>query len=212
MRKTVIAITVLFIVLGCKEEKKAPPKIVEDKQFEYHSADIIFQTSLSTQSKAIQEATNSKYSHCGLIFNEAGKIYVYEAIQPVTVTPFEQWVARGKDKKYVIKRLKTDKLFDNTDEVKKFYNLIEEFSGKGYDYNFEWSNHKMYCSELVWKLYDAVGIKLCKMQYLRDFNLSSPAVVEKLKERYGEKIPYDEPVISPQAIFDSDLLVTVKEN
>ena len=30
--------------------------------------DLIFQTSLSQQSKAIQLATKSKYSHCGIIY------------------------------------------------------------------------------------------------------------------------------------------------
>jgi hypothetical protein len=31
----------------------------------------------------------------------------------------------------------------------------------------------------------------------------------KLQERYGQHVPLDEPVISPQAIFESPLLVTV---
>ena len=47
------------------------------------NGDIIFQTSLSAQSKAIQLATKSKYSHCGLIFKEKNTYYVFEAIQPV---------------------------------------------------------------------------------------------------------------------------------
>ena len=46
--------------------------------------DIIFQTSLSNQSKAIQLATNSKYSHCGIIYKSGNDFYVFEAIQPVT--------------------------------------------------------------------------------------------------------------------------------
>jgi len=33
-----------------------------------------------------------------------------------------------------------------------------------------------------------------------------------MKERYGDKIPMDEIVISPAAIFDSELLTTIKSN
>ena len=46
--------------------------------------DILFQPSFSQQSKAVEIATNSPYSHCGILFFENGKPYVYEAIQPVT--------------------------------------------------------------------------------------------------------------------------------
>jgi len=33
-----------------------------------------------------------------------------------------------------------------------------------------------------------------------------------MKERYGDKIPMEEIVISPRAIFDSELLETINEN
>jgi hypothetical protein len=37
-------------------------------------------------------------------------------------------------------------------------------------------------------------------------------IKKKMKERYGNKIPMNEIVISPAAIFDSELLQTVKIN
>jgi hypothetical protein len=49
------------------------------------------------------------------------------------------------------------------------------------------------------------------LQHVRDFNLSEPAVKAKMKERYGNHVPLDETVISPSAMFDSPLLVTVAE-
>ncbi|ADP17926.1 hypothetical protein AXYL_04611 [Achromobacter xylosoxidans A8] len=33
----------------------------------------------------------------------------------------------------------------------------------------------------------------------------------KMQERYGRDIPWDEPIISPAAMFDSSLLRTVAE-
>ena len=56
--------------------------------------DIIFQTSKSSQSLAIQRATGSRYSHMGLIFLRAGKPFVFEAVSPVKYTPLDQWIAR----------------------------------------------------------------------------------------------------------------------
>lgn len=64
---------------------------------EIKNGDLIFQTSLSRQSKAIQLATKSKYSHCGIVFYDNGQFYVFEAIQPVKSTPLDKWIARGKD-------------------------------------------------------------------------------------------------------------------
>lgn len=45
--------------------------------------DIIFQTSLSPQSRAIQLATRSSWSHCGILYKRGGRFYVFEAAQTV---------------------------------------------------------------------------------------------------------------------------------
>jgi hypothetical protein len=86
----------------------------------------------------------------------------------------------------------------------------ERFRGKPYDLYFEWSNRRIYCSELVWKIYkEGLGVEIGRLQQLREFDLSSPAVRAKMKERYGSRIPMGEPVISPAAMFDSEKLVEV---
>ena len=78
---------------------------------------------------------------------------------------------------------------------------------------FEWSDDKIYCSELIWKVYQrGTGIELGKLEKLSDFDLTSEAVKKKMQERFGDKIPTEEIVISPLAIFDSELLMTVKTN
>lgn len=43
--------------------------------------DLIFQTSLSAQSKAVQLATKSKYSHCGIIFKDKNGYYILEDME-----------------------------------------------------------------------------------------------------------------------------------
>lgn len=89
----------------------------------------------------------------------------------------------------------------------------EKFIGKNYDLTFEWSDDKIYCSELIWKIYQrATGIEIGKLEKLSDFDLSNEIVKKKMIERYGDNIPMDEIVISPVAIYDSELLITIKEN
>lgn len=186
-------------------------KLMENNELQ--NGDIIFQTSLSAQSKAIQLAIKSKYSHCGIIYQEGNDFYVFEAVQPVKRTALAQWIARGKDGKYVIKRLKNANEVLNTKTLLKMKQVGEKFRGKNYDLTFEWSDNKMYCSELIWKIYKrATGIEIGKLEKLGDFDLTSKVVKVKMKERYGNKIPNGEKVISPAAIFNSQLLKTVKEN
>lgn len=175
--------------------------------------DLIFQTSQSEQSKAIQLATNSKYSHCGIVYSENGQFYVFEAIHPVKTTPLDKWIARGKDGHFVIKRLKNADQVLTSETLQKMKQEGEKLKGKSYDLTFEWSDDKIYCSELIWKIYQrATGIEIGKLQKLSDFDWTNETVKQKMKERYGDKIPTEEIVISPAAIFYSELLITVIEN
>jgi hypothetical protein len=168
--------------------------------------DIIFHTSRSAQSAAIQRATHSPYSHVGIVFLRDGKPFVFEAIATVRYTPLDAWVARGDGRRYVIKRLRTAL---TPEQSAKLRAAARQFEGKPYDLYFEWSDERIYCSELVWKLYEqALGVKLGALQKLREFDLNDPIVKTKMRERYGANVPLDEPVISPGAQFDSPLLIT----
>ena len=182
-------------------------------QGEIKNGDLIFQTSLSGQSKAIQVATHSKYSHCGLIYKDGNDFFVFEAVQPVKRTQLDKWIARGQNGKFVIKRLKNAEQVLTPAALQKMKQVGEEFTGKNYDLTFEWSDNKIYCSELIWKVYQrATGLEVGKLQKLSDFDLTNEVVKKKMIERYGDKIPMNEIVISPSSIFESQLLTTVKTN
>lgn len=202
----------MFIVVVCSNQRKlasSEPLYKDD----IRDGDLIFQTSLSEQSKAIQIATKSKYSHCGLIFKEGNDYYVYEAVQPVKRTALAIWIARGKNKKYVIKRLKYANQILTPAVLAKIKQVSKQFMSKDYDLTFEWTDDRIYCSELIWKVYQrAAGVQIGKLQKLKDFDLTNESVRKIMKKRYGSKIPLDQPVISPSAIFDSELLITVKSN
>jgi len=177
-----------------------------------NEGDVIFQTSRSAQSQAIQQATGSRYSHMGIILFRDDKPQVFEAAATVKYTPLTQWIARGEGGHYVVKRLRDAPPILTPEALEKLHHAADTFVGKPYDLTFEWSDERIYCSELVWKMYDrALGIQIGKLQKIREFNLDAPAVKQKLRERYGDKVPLDETVISPQAMFESPLLITVAE-
>lgn len=211
------SLLLLIVVLACAcGQKQTPPANAafkkEVKPFVYENGDIIFQTSRSSQSSAIQAATGSEYSHCGMVFDEDG-LYVYEAVQPVKMTPLREWTARGKGGKFVVKRLRDTAPLQNARAYKTFCEAAHVFFQKEYDLTFEWSDDKVYCSELVWKTYkNGLGIALCPTRKLRDFNLAAPEVRNSMKARYGTHIPLDETVVSPKDIFESTLLTTVYHN
>lgn len=177
------------------------------------NGDIIFQTSTSGQSKATQIATGSKYSHMGIIYKLGNDFFVYEAVQPVKLTPLNDWINRGENGHYVVKRINQSESLLNPETLTKMKKIGEKYSGKDYDLYFEWSDSRIYCSELVWKIYkEAVGLEIGKLEKLSDYNLTDKAVKQKLAERYGDNIPDDELVISPASMFNSDQLITVFEN
>ena len=89
----------------------------------------------------------------------------------------------------------------------------EKQLNKEYDLYFEWSDSKMYCSELVWKIYKkGAGIEISPLRKLKSFKLDNPAVRRILQQRYGNKIPYDENVVAPSQLAESDKLITVFNN
>ncbi|MFW5886165.1 MAG: YiiX family permuted papain-like enzyme [Bacteroidota bacterium] len=180
---------------------------------EFQNGDIIFQSSKSGQSKAIQIATGSKYSHMGIIYKQGNDFFVYEAVQPVKLTSLNDWINKGENAHYVVKRIKNSKTLLTPGTLSKMKQIGEKYAGKDYDLYFEWSDTRIYCSELVWKIYkEALGLEIGKLEKLGDFNLVDNSVKLKLQERYGDNIPVDELVISPASIFKSGKLITVYNN
>ena len=205
----------LLFVFSCRGKESA---LISANQLDAHKTqlqegDIIFQTSLSSQSKAIQLATHSKWSHMGIVFKQNENWYVFEASNVVKATKLNDWIERGEGGHYVIKRVIDDSKIKSADNLAAMKKCANKFLGKKYDLYFEWSDDKIYCSELVWKVYDAgLHIQVGQLQHLKDFDLSNAAVQQKMKERFGTKIPYNETVISPQAMFESDLLKQIDEH
>jgi len=195
----------IFVSFNCKEN--------DTKEVIFQNGDIIFQSSQSKQCEAVKIVTNSRFSHCGIIFIENGKTYVYEAVQPVKMTLLEDWINQGKGAKYAVKRLKNSDKILTKEVLQKMKTYAKSMNNKDYDLYFEWSDEKIYCSELVWKIYKkGANIELCSTKKLKDFNLDNPIVKNIMKERYGNKIPYNEAVVAPSQLYESNLVETIFDN
>ena len=202
-RILIIITTSLLLFTSCgKAETYDKRKLKE--------GDIIFQETRGRQSRAIKLATHSRYSHVGIIFKYQNNLHVFEAVQPVRITKLNDFINRGVNRHFVIKRLHKSKKYLTIDNLRRMKIFGKKFLGKNYDLYFEWNNDRIYCTELVWKIYHRVlGIKIGKLQKLKDFDLKHSYVKKLMKERYGKNIPYNEPVISPMAMYKSKLLKTV---
>jgi len=180
--------------------------------FSVQDGDVIFQSSYSKQSQAVEIATNSKYSHCGIIFIENNVPYVYEAVQPVGKRKLADWISSGVDQTCVIKRFKGIDTLSKKSLLRMKEYAASQF-GKNYDGYFSWSDKEMYCSELVYKTYkNCINFVLAQPKTLRDFNIDAPVVRKIMQERYGDDIPYDELMISPGQLYDAPSLYTVYNN
>lgn len=218
-----IAIIAIFL-LSCSNSKKKVEEKNESVSNEinlkwmkdgnqpdgYKNGDIIFIHSNSDLSSPISLATESNYTHCAIYWNMKGtRPTIFEACSEVEMTPFNEFITEKKGSLLLVLRLKENKkIFDNLKQA-KLSSSFQSWLGKEYDGKFLWSDEEMYCSELVYKLYEAAGVKLCELKKLGDFDFSSPEVQKELKARYGDKIPMKEPVIAPVDLIYSNLLDTI---
>jgi uncharacterized protein YycO len=142
--------------------------------------DLIFQTSTSDQSSAIIFATGSAFSHMGVIKNEHGVITVIEAAAKVRETPLHAWVNRGLLKRVAIYR---DQRL--TPEIaRQLLSYSSTLYGKPYDLFFSFNNDAIYCSELPYLAYKAVGMEIGKVQKISELNINNMLVRKLVQSRW----------------------------
>lgn len=168
--------------------------------------DIIFHKSVSSQSKALTEATESEWTHVGILVVNNGKWYVAEAVGPVKATPLQDFIDRGKNKEYRIYRYK---YFDPKTMTQSLYAAIKK-QNKPYDIYFEFTDERTYCSELVYKaMLEVTGHEVGKVQKMKEMKLDGPYVKELIKKRLtdtGRELDPEEPIITPiSQMRESDL-------
>jgi len=199
-------------LLAFRALRPEPVQLPAERTTKLRDGDIVFQQTGGEQGRAVELATGSPWTHVGVLFKERDRWMVYEAVGPVRSIPLDEWAAHGDEGHWVAKRwVDADALPDGALRD-ALYKAGTRFKGLPYDLEFRWSDERIYCSELVWKMYaEGPGVRLCEPKPMRDHALGSATVQQVMRQRYGSSPPLDEPMIAPGALFDCPLLRTVAE-
>ena len=179
--------------------------------------DIIFIHSRSSQAPAIEEVMGSSWTHVGVVFKKDPAWFVAEAAASVSLTPLETFIGKSRDGGFEVKRLKEWRARPAAKDLARLKKRLSDDLGKKYDIYFEWSDKTLYCSEYVWKAYHSAlhgHPALSKPQKFADMKLDGPLAKELIAKRYkaaGKELNMDEPIVTPLALFNSDLLYTVPQ-
>lgn len=159
------------------------------------TGDVVLQTSRSSQSKAIQEATHSPYSHVGVVEVAPDGVFVVEAISPVSRTRWDTWRRRGVGGRYLLLRPRDV----DAAALERVVSAAKAYLGRPYDLEFRWGDDALYCSELVYRAFEqGAGAPVGSLQPLSSLSLSGlgPA----LAARYAGKVPLDLRLVTPASI------------
>lgn len=167
--------------------------------------DIVFQ-SLPHNSlvDAIEGATHSPFSHCGLVVERNGDLEVLEALDTVHYTPWSEWKSQGRKGAFWIYRFKKEAFIDIT-QVRK---AAEKYLGRPYDIHYSFYNSEIYCSELIFLAFrEVTGRSLGKVRKLGELDWGPH--VEVIKKIEGGNVPLERVMITPVDLAGARELMAV---
>lgn len=167
------------------------------------TGDIVFQDLKTASSEAIKAATESPYSHCGIVKEQGGAFVVIEAVGPVREIALESWIEDGGG------RFSAFRLKEKAD-LQKAVDAAEQFLGLPYDNLYNWDDREFYCSELVYKAYRrGCGISLCDLKPVDAYSLG---LIDKETRDSLDPAFLRRQVVAPADLARSPLLKLVYSN
>jgi hypothetical protein len=151
---------------------------------------------------AIESASRSPWSHCGILVKREGHWQVAQALGNVHYTPLIEYLIQGRDLRVTGFRVK------GLTEAQRarLQPGITKLLGKPYDINYEPDDRKIYCSELVWKVYDReLGIHWGEWEAFGTLNWKPVEAFVRNVER--GKLPLDRMMITPVGLIRTDKVV-----
>lgn len=157
---------------------------------------------------AIEGATESPYSHCGVVVIQGGQWFVLEGMEPkVKETPLNEWLARGRGR-FTAFRLKESL----RSKIPAWIAEMRMKKGLPYDFRYRMSDEAIYCSELP---YDAwlklTGESMGELVKLGDLKWQKYRKVIEAIEGTSE-MPLDRIMITPRDLAKAPQLELVLEN
>ena len=80
--------------------------------YDLQDGDIVFQSCDNSQGKAVKAATNSRWTHVGLVFFQDEKPMVIEAGHPVKISNLSNFIARSPESFYAMRLKEADQHID----------------------------------------------------------------------------------------------------
>ncbi|MCB2081710.1 MAG: hypothetical protein H6908_01885 [Hyphomicrobiales bacterium] len=133
---------------------------------ELETGDLIFQTLPSPFAPAIAASTNSLLTHVGIIMVTDDGPVVMDSAGVIRNWTLDTFVQRGLGNKFRIYRHK-----DMTPEKQEaLLTALQPYYGRHYDIFFLFGNPELYCSELVWEAFNAIGLSAGTIERLGDLD------------------------------------------
>jgi uncharacterized protein YycO len=156
-KKSKIIFSVLLLILAAAVVRFVVVPCCEASRYQPQEGDILFQSIIKSDMvpqtdmvRLIEGATNSPYSHCGVVVKKKDEWYVCEAmVFGVKEIPLWMWVSRGERAKYDVYRLKDD----YRQHLPQFLDVLKSHLDKPYDWRYRMDDESLYCSELVYKAF-----------------------------------------------------------
>ena len=190
--RVLLLVVLLFLCAFWLRLDRLAGYYLSDKQ----EVDIVFQSLPHGELvDAIEGVTQSEWSHCGLLKKVGNKWFVAEALGNVHYTPLQLWIIRGRRSKLEAYRLR------NIPEglTSKIDSGIKRMLGRPYDYHYAPDDSEIYCSELVYKVYDReLNIKVGTWQKLSALNWQP--YEDFIRSLEPGKMPLDREMVTPVSI------------
>lgn len=191
-----VCLAVLVFVSG---KPQASPALSEVR---VKTGDVVLQTSTSSRSALIRRVSDSPYSHVGLVEVAKDGVFVIEAVQPVSRTPWKTWRARGAGGRVTVLRAKELDVQTLGDVVA----AAKAQLGKPYDARYRWDDERLYCSELVTKAFErGAGVSVGAQQQVKDLHLSKADLA--LGPKLG--IELEQTLVTPASLATDPRFATV---
>ncbi|MEM6506627.1 MAG: YiiX/YebB-like N1pC/P60 family cysteine hydrolase [Planctomycetota bacterium] len=150
---------------GINADQGAPELLTE---YTPQVGDVIFQSSPeSPLINMIEGASNSHYSHCGIVDRRNGRWVVYEAAKQVAATPLETFTNRGRGGGFAVYRFKQP----YQAQIPEVIENTRAYLSRPYDFRYRLDEEHIYCSELIYKAFEqATGEPLGELVRLGDLD------------------------------------------
>ena len=182
-----VCLAALVCGLGCNER---------DVRGEYRPqvGDVLFQSLPHSELvDAIEGASKSPYSHCGIVVKRGDAWLVLEANGPgVAEVDLDRWIRQGRRSGFAVYRFQEK----YTPQIDAIIASARKYLGRPYDIHYDLDDAKIYCSELIFKAFlDATGEQLGTIRKLGDLDWKPHEAIIRKIERGG--LPLERRMITP---------------